>query len=169
MVFKGFLLTMFFMYFSERMAKNMGLLNVFRKRVVNKGVIPETKLCITGLNNSVNQSDCKKIITLSPGGVKGFYVMGLCKYIKTNYDLSNYVFSGASAGSWNSLVLCYKGSIIDIEKEILDSIPDSSSTLQDLEMQLKNKILEKYKTEDFELDKLFVGTTVFEKFRNLKQ
>lgn len=165
MVFKGFLLTMFFMYFSERMAKNMGLLNIFRKRVVNKGVIPETNLCITGLNNSENQSECKKIITLSPGGVKGFYVMGLCKYIKTNYDLSNYVFSGASAGSWNSLVLCHKGSITDMENEILDSIPESSSTLRDLEMQLKSKILEKYKTEDFELDRLFVGTTVFEKFK----
>jgi hypothetical protein len=52
-----------------------------------------------------------------------------------------------------------------MENEILESIPESSSTLRDLEMQLKSKILEKYKTEDFELDRLFVGTTVFEKFK----
>ena len=51
----------------------------------------------------------KKIITLSPGGFRGFYVLGICKYIKENYDLSDYVFSGASAGAWNSLFLCYDG------------------------------------------------------------
>ena len=52
----------------------------------------------------------KKIITLSPGGFRGFYVLGLCKYIKENYDLTDYVFSGASAGAWNSLFLSYNGS-----------------------------------------------------------
>ena len=32
----------------------------------------------------------KKIITLSPGGFRGFYVLGLCKYIKENYLGINY-------------------------------------------------------------------------------
>lgn len=136
--------------------KNMGLLNIFRRRVVSKGFNSELNMQILpSLEN-------KKIITLSPGGVKGFYMMGLCKYIKLNYDLTDYVFSGASAGAWNSLVLCYKGSVMNIEQDILDSIPNGSSNLQELEMSLKNKILQKYKTADFELDKLFVGTTVFE-------
>ena len=40
-----------------------------------------------------------KIITLSPGGFRGFYTFGLCKFLKENYDLSEYVFSGASAGA----------------------------------------------------------------------
>ena len=49
----------------------------------------------------------KKIISISPAGYKGFYVMGVCKYIKQNYNLDNYVFTGASAGAWNSLLLCF--------------------------------------------------------------
>ena len=62
----------------------------------------------------------KKLITITPGGLQGFYVLGICTYIKENYDLSNYVFSGASAGSWNSLFLSYKYDT----KKILDAIFD---------------------------------------------
>jgi hypothetical protein len=50
----------------------------------------------------------KKIISISPGGMKGFYLFGISSYIKKNYKLDNYVFSGASAGAWNSLFMCFK-------------------------------------------------------------
>ena len=57
------------------------------------------------IHDSLNVQN-NKIITLSPGGFRGFYTFGLCKFLKENYDLSEYVFSGASAGAWNSLYLC---------------------------------------------------------------
>ena len=31
----------------------------------------------------------KHIISISPGGYKGFYIMGICKYVKQNYKLLN--------------------------------------------------------------------------------
>ena len=40
--------------------------------------------------------------------MKGFYLFGISSYIKKNYKLDNYIFSGASAGAWNSLFMCFK-------------------------------------------------------------
>ena len=34
----------------------------------------------------------KKLISISPGGTKGFYLMGVLNYIKQNYDLSDYIY-----------------------------------------------------------------------------
>ena len=56
-------------------------------------------LLFIGLSNSI------KIISSKAAGLKGFYMLGVSKYIKDNYDLSDTIFYGASAGSWNSLYL----------------------------------------------------------------
>jgi hypothetical protein len=107
----------------------------------------------------------KKIISLSPGGYKGFYILGVCKYIKENYNLDNYVFSGASAGAWNSLMLCFKNDINDIINTILESNLDKSSSINELEKNIKKIILEKYTTNDFDLNKLYVGVTIIDKYK----
>ena len=48
-----------------------------------------------------------KIISISPGGLNGYYLVGIISYIKSNYDLSNYLFTGASAGAWSSLFMSH--------------------------------------------------------------
>jgi len=101
----------------------------------------------------------KNVITISPAGYKGFYEFGVCKYIKENYNLDNYVFSGASAGAWNSLLLCYKGDLKEMEKIIFDDTVYNTKTLLELENSVKNKILSEFKTDDFDLNKLYVGVT----------
>ena len=106
----------------------------------------------------------KKIITISPGGFKGFYVLGICKYIKKHYDLTDYVFSGASAGAWNSLLLSFKGDIDLIENDLLSNIGENVNNLYKIESSLKKELLQKYSSEDFDIDKLFIGTTVFENY-----
>lgn len=108
----------------------------------------------------------KKILSISPGGYKGFYVFGICKYIKETYDLSDYVFSGASAGAWNSLVLCSKYNIDDVQNKILDSSLIQLRSANQLELTIKNRILKNYRTEDFELDRLFIGVTTLEKYKS---
>jgi len=113
-------------------------------------------------NNDTPFSEKKKIISISPGGYKGFYELGICKYIKKHYDLSNYVFSGASAGAWNSLVLCYKGDITDIEKLLMDESIHKVKSIRELKDTVKHRILSNFKTEDFHLEKLFVGTTLLD-------
>lgn len=107
----------------------------------------------------------KKILSISPGGYKGFYVLGISKFIKENYNLTEFVFSGASAGAWNSLMLCSKHPIEDIQNKLDLSSLMKINSIPEIENQIKRVILENYKTEDFELDRLYIGVTVMEKYR----
>jgi hypothetical protein len=119
----------------------------------------------------------KKLISISPGGLKGFYMLGICKYLKQNYNLDNYIFSGASAGAWNSLMLCFNRDISEIEDVLFDSDLQKTKSISELEYLMKYKILSKYTTEDFDLRRLFIGvttvssyktnTTIFSGFDNL--
>lgn len=99
------------------------------------------------------------MITISPGGIYGFYTLGTCSYIRNNYNVSDYIFSGASAGSWNSLYMVLKNDK-QFSKLIFDIETDNISSIFELEYTLKNRILESYKTSDFDLMRLFIGVTV---------
>ena len=104
----------------------------------------------------------KKLISISPGGFKGFYVMGVCKFMKDHYNLDNYIFSGASAGAWNSLLLCFNRDIDEIQHKILDNALQNTNKISDIEKRIKIKMLENYQSNDFELRKLFIGVTTFD-------
>lgn len=120
----------------------------------------------------------KKIISISPGGYKGFYVLGICKYIKEHYDLENYIFSGASAGAWNSLLLCFKRDMKEIQGQLVDNSIQNASSIFNMEQKLKSKLLNKFTINDFDLRRLFIGvttvnqytynTTIFSGFNNLE-
>jgi hypothetical protein len=106
----------------------------------------------------------KQLITISPGGYKGFYLLGILTYLKDNYNTENIIYSGASAGAWNSLFMCYKGDSLAFVYNFLDnnSIDISKfKSLTELQYFLKYKILSSYKTDDFDLKKMFVGVTTF--------
>jgi hypothetical protein len=108
----------------------------------------------------------KKLITISPGGVQGFYLAGICCYLKDHHTLDDYHFSGASAGAWNALACTYKGNMTTLYKRLLESTTlqtSQTNSLFTLENSLKKKILEHYKTTDFDLERLSIGITVFEK------
>lgn len=159
MIYKRFVLfTLFLVNIFTHMIRSVAFFNYMRHRFVKPGPL-------TFVNNSEITIYNKKVITLSPGGFKGFYILGLCKFIKQHYDLTDYIFSGASAGAWNALMLCYKGDINDFEKNVLcEEILDLNS-LNKIETIVKKRILSRYTSDDFELDKLFIGTTVFEHCR----
>lgn len=107
----------------------------------------------------------KKLITISPGGFKGFYLMGVLTYIKETYNMSDYIFSGASAGSWNSLFMCYKGEALEFVYNLLDYNIKKAKSISEMQYFLKYKILSSYKDTDFDLQRLFIGVTSFAKFR----
>jgi hypothetical protein len=106
----------------------------------------------------------KKLITISPGGYKGFYLLGILTYLKENYETDNIVFSGASAGAWNSLFMCYKGDPMVFVYNFLDVNMRKAKSITELQYFLKYKLLSSYKTDDFDLNKLFIGVTTFKKF-----
>jgi hypothetical protein len=107
----------------------------------------------------------KKLITISPGGFKGFYLLGILTYIKEQYNLDNFIYSGASAGAWNSLFMCYKGDPTKFVYNLVDYDMKKTKGITELEYYLKYKMLHLYKDDDFDLRRLFIGVTGFRNFK----
>lgn len=138
--------------------------------LLNHNIIKNNKVIYKLSNGSLNicqNDECNqqykkmKLISLSPGGLKGFYLMGITTFIKENYCLDDYVFSGASAGAWNALYMTYKGDPKEFMLRVLDERANSAKTVIDVKNTIKNNILKNYKNEDFELEKLFIGVKTF--------
>jgi len=108
----------------------------------------------------------KKLISISPGGLKGFYLLGVLSFIKENYPLDDFIFSGASAGAWNSLFMCYKKNSRELILKILNSNSIlKAKSVHDMEYALKYKLLELCKDDDFDLQRLFIGVTSLQKYK----
>jgi hypothetical protein len=106
----------------------------------------------------------KKLITISPGGYKGIYLLGTSMYIRDNFDLDNYIFSGASAGAWTSLMMCYKKDALFLKNEVVDYSLNNCKTPYEIENMMKQKILEKCSVDDFDLNRLFIGVTTLYRY-----
>lgn len=113
--------------------------------------------------NHIFKNNPSKLIISTPGGLFGFYFMGVSSYIKQNYDLSNYIFSGASAGAWNSLFLSLKGDDQPFLEEIFKTDIKNTKSILKLEKKMKSLILKNYQQQHFDLDKLYLGVTVLDK------
>ena len=107
----------------------------------------------------------KKMISIAPGGTNGFYTLGISSYIKQNFDLNNYVFSGASAGAWNALFLSFKHDPNDFINTILNIDYDNAKSILDIEYLIKQTLLDRYTDDDFNLKSIYVGVTTLEKFK----
>lgn len=105
----------------------------------------------------------QKLIISTPAGLHGFYLMGVTRFIKENYNLSDFIFSGASAGSWNSLFLCFQGNDSDFIENILNSEIYNATSINQIEKTMKKIILEKYnQSQDlFLFDKVSIGVTTY--------
>ena len=85
-------------------------------------------------------------------------------YLKQHYDLSDYIFSGASAGAWNSLFMTYNGQHTDEMYKNLFTCVSNSSNIYQMEVNMKNFMLNEFHHDDFELDRLNVGVAVLKRF-----
>ena len=104
-----------------------------------------------------------KSLILKPGGLKGFYMTGICQYIKQHYDLSDWNYYGASAGSWNALYMsCSKGDIFINHATQLNQF--SYNDLYDLERTIKKRILKEFTIHDFDLSKLHICVSTKRKY-----
>lgn len=118
---------------------------------------------IENLEPLLEEKPNSKLIISTPGGLFGFYFMGISAYIKENYDLTDYIFSGASAGAWNSLFLSLKDDPDAFTKELLKNNLKSIKSISQLESRMKSVILKKYDDCCFDLDKLYLGVSVLDK------
>jgi hypothetical protein len=128
-------------------------------------VIPQTVSGDKLLFNSNDFLRDKRLISISPGGFKGIYMLGICMFIKDHFDLDNYVFSGASAGAWNALTMCYKKDPKKLKSLVLDYSLNNSRTNQEILKTLKDRFLLNTNTDDFDLDRLFIGVTALERLK----
>ena len=110
-------------------------------------------------------SDKRDIVSISPGGYKGFYILGICQFIKEHYPLDNYIFSGASAGSWNALAMCHKGNMFEFQMNVMDHPLQHYKTIPEMEHHIIDKITRYYTKDDFDLTRLYIGVTVIEQCR----
>jgi hypothetical protein len=96
-----------------------------------------------------------KSLILKPGGLKGYYMLGISQYIKQHYNLSDWHYYGSSAGAWNALYLSCKK-----DKKLLGQVSDlhqfSYNDLYDLERTVKKRILNNFVIDDFDLSKLHI-------------
>jgi hypothetical protein len=120
----------------------------------------------TSALNFISNSDYlknKKIITISPGGYYGFYMFGVCMYIKEHYDTSNCIFFGASAGSMCSLFMTIK----ENPKKLMDSIVNNkkytNKNAREILQEMKQTVLTNFNEDDFELDRLFISVNTIDK------
>ena len=109
-----------------------------------------------------------KFIINKPAGYYGFYTLGVTHYIKENYDLSDYKFSGASAGAWNSLFSVYTKNntyLVDLLVNSVDSLKNPS--IYEIQTSLKKTILQHTASTDYDFSKLYVGVTSVRGVKNV--
>lgn len=100
-----------------------------------------------------------KTIILKPGGLKGFYMMGITKYIKDHYNTSNWMYYGSSAGAWNGMYLTCNNDKLFMEQ--LNDLNDYNyNDLYDLEKTLKKRLLQKFTLNDFNTSQLNICITI---------
>jgi hypothetical protein len=124
-----------------------------------------SKYCGKQIKEIAPQFEDKKLITISPGGFKGFYMLGVTTYIKTFFEVEkDYIFSGASAGSWNALTMSYVGEPYTLYPRIRKILTEVNSvfkqrTILYTQKQLRAGMIEKFRDDEFDLQKLFIGVT----------
>jgi len=121
-----------------------------------------------------NNNKDNKIITISPAGLGGFYLLGIITYIKEHYDTTDYTILGASAGAWASLPMVYNEDIDILVNDILTNFYDPylnlseedltiSHSLFNLQYRMKHILLSGYDEINFDLHRMNIATNVLSK------
>jgi len=109
-----------------------------------------------------------KLILVTPGGLYGYYMLGIVRYLSLNYDLGNYIFTGSSAGSWCCLILSLKDKkkINILLMEWLQGVNKvlCDSSLYEFIFYMKKRILELTTDSDYDLDRMYIGVLKYENY-----
>ena len=97
-------------------------------------------------------------IVFSPGGRYGMYSLGICHYVKNNFNIKNKKIVGFSSGSWNALFMCMK-------KKYLNNILREGFKINNVSVPTMLKktinIVKKYKIKQFNIKNLYIGSCHF--------
>jgi hypothetical protein len=101
--------------------------------------------------------DFKPDIIIKPGGRYGYYMSGICHYIKNHFDIKNKKIVGFSAGAWCGLILSIKKKYMNMI--ISDFIQNTTTNKIDIMMKNIKKTFQKYPLSMYKIDNLYIGTT----------
>jgi len=93
-------------------------------------------------------------IVISPGGRTGFYTMGICHYIRNNFDITNKKVIGFSSGSWCSIMFSIKKELIN---DLLKSMFLIKTHKKNVILDSLGEIIHTYNFNDFELNNTYIG------------
>jgi hypothetical protein len=109
-----------------------------------------------------------KLIVITPGGLYGYYMLGIVRYIRSNYDLNNYVFTGSSAGSWCCLIFCLrdKKKLNMLMLDWLQGVEKvlNETSLYEFMFYMKKKIMELTTDKDYDFERMFIGVLKYENY-----
>jgi len=99
-------------------------------------------------------------IVCAPGGNYGFYMLGICHFIKNNYNIKDKKIIGFSAGSFITIFLSLKNELLNILllnifKYKIYCNTDIKTNL----LSIKNNFLETIKINDLDLNNKSIGIT----------
>lgn len=110
----------------------------------------------------------KKHLVITPGGFYGYYMLGITRYIKTHFNLDDYVYSGSSAGAWCALFLCLKDNknITMLLFQLISGMQEtlSSTSMYEFLFEMKRKVLELTKDSDYDFERLHIGVLQYENY-----
>jgi hypothetical protein len=99
-------------------------------------------------------------IVISPGGRYGMYALGICHYIKNNFNIKDKKIVGFSSGSWNGLFMCMK------KKYINDALRQAfkiNNVTVPIMLKKTINIVKKYNINKFNINNLYIGSSHFNK------
>jgi hypothetical protein len=100
--------------------------------------------------------DFKPDIIIKPGGRYGYYMCGICHYIKNHFDIRNKKILGFSAGAWSGLLLSIKKENMNLI--ISDFIQNKSDKINIIMKNTKNTF-NRYPLSMYEIENLYIATT----------
>jgi hypothetical protein len=102
--------------------------------------------------------DFKPDIIIKPAGRYGYYMAGICHYIKNHFDIRNKKILGFSAGAWSGLILSIKKEHMNmIISDFIQNTTDSDK-INIMMKKIKNTF-QKYPLSMYEIENLYIATT----------
>lgn len=95
-------------------------------------------------------------ILISPGGRYGTYQLGICHYIKNNFDIKNKKILGFSAGSWNTLFMAIDKKY---DNKCLNELFQIKTKKITGIMKNTKMIIEKYNITDFDAENIYIASS----------
>uniref|UniRef100_A0A6C0JYF3 PNPLA domain-containing protein n=1 Tax=viral metagenome TaxID=1070528 RepID=A0A6C0JYF3_9ZZZZ len=158
----------------NKIKKNSNTSNRKKYLILNKKNIRFDEISRNNFINNDEYLKNRKIVTIGSGGYYGFYQLGVCMYIKEQYNTEKFLFSGASSGACASLFMTLKKDPKKMMDLIVNNKVYEKKNARQMLQEMKKNLLANFNENDFELDRLFVGaneigqTNIYTDFENLE-